>query len=269
MSGIVFMNTLRRNWRSGLYWGIGIALLGVYAIVVIPNVDMLNQYAQLAESMPPLLLQAFGISDVSSMATPSGFLGFAFFGYALLILAAYVVIAGLNVTANEEDRGIMDITLSLPIPRWRVVLERFLAYTLIVVVILVLTFLGMWGATLSTTTLSFDIGRMAEGILNMVPSTLLMLAFTVFAGTLMRTRGGAAAVATAFVIVSYFVNFLGSAASGSAAAALQAISFFTYYGGNNIMSTGLNWGNIILLVAVTVVLTAGSLWFFERRDIGV
>lgn len=269
MSGVVFMNTLSRNWRAGLYWGIGIALLGVYAIVVIPNVDMLNQYAQLAQSMPPLLLQAFGIEDVSAMATPSGFLGFAFFGYALLILAAYVVIAGLNVTANEEDRGIMDITLSLPIPRWRIVLERFLAYTVLIIGILVVTFLSMWGATLTTTTLGFDIGRMAEGIVNMLPSTLLMLAATVFAGTVMRSRGAAAAVATAFVIVSYFINFLGSAASGSAAASLQAISFFNYYGGSDIMSTGLNWGNILLLVVVTVVLAVGSLWFFERRDVGV
>ncbi len=53
MTGVVFTDTLRRNWRTGLYWTIGIALLGVYIIAVIPNVDMLNQYATLVQTMPP------------------------------------------------------------------------------------------------------------------------------------------------------------------------------------------------------------------------
>ncbi len=269
MTGVVFRNTLNRNWRTGLYWGIGIALLGIYAILIIPNVDMLNSYAQLVQTMPPLLLQAFGVDDISSMTTPDGFLGFAFFSYALLILAAYAVIAGLNITANEEDRGIMDITLSLPIPRWRLVLERFLAYTVIVVAILALSFLGMWGATLTSNTLQFDVGRMALGILNMMPSVLLMLAFTALAGTVMRSRSGAAALAAGFVIVSYFIDFLGKAASESAAGSLRLISFFNYYNGSDIMTTGLNAGNFALLSVVMVVFAVGALWFFQRRDVGV
>src|SRR3954466_12868953 len=103
MTGVVFMNTLRRNWLNGLYWAIGIALLGVYIIVVVPNVDMLKQYADLVKTMPPLLLQAFGASASADITTPAGFLGFGFFSYILLVIAAYSVVAGLNVTANEED----------------------------------------------------------------------------------------------------------------------------------------------------------------------
>ena len=187
----------------------------------------------------------------------------------LLVLAAYAVIVGLNVTANEEDRGIMDVTLSLPIPRWRLVLERFLAYALILVMILTLTFLAMWGVKQTTPSIDFDMARLIGGIFNLLPSSLLVLAFTVFAGTLLRSRGTAAAVAAGFVIASYFIDFLGKAASDSAAAALRAISFFSYYNGGDIMTAGLNWGNVILLLVVTVVLALGALWFFERRDIGV
>ena len=57
MTGVVFMHTLRRNWLTGLYWAIGIAILGAYIIVVIPNVDMLKQYADLVKTLPPLMLQ--------------------------------------------------------------------------------------------------------------------------------------------------------------------------------------------------------------------
>jgi ABC-2 type transport system permease protein len=268
MTGVVFTDTLRRNWRTGLYWAIGIALLGVYIIAVIPNVDMLRQYADLVKTMPPLLLQAFGMDEGANIATPAGFLGFGFFGYVLLVFAAYSVIAGLNVTANEEDRGILDVTLSLPIPRWRLVLERLLAYTLILVLILVLTYASMWVVKQSST-VEIDMGLLAQGVFNLLPSSLLVLAFTAFAGTLLRSRGAAAGVAAAFVIVSYFVDFIGGAASGSAAASVRAISFYSYYNGGDVMTNGLDAGSVILLLVVTLVFAAGALWCFERRDIGV
>jgi ABC-2 type transport system permease protein len=268
MTGVVFTDTLRRNWRTGLYWAIGIALLGVYIIAVIPNVDMLEQYASLVQTMPPLLLQAFGMDEAANIATPAGFLGFGFFGYVLLVLAAYGVIAGLNITANEEDRGILDVTLSLPIPRWRLVLERLLAYTLILALILLISFVSMF-AVKQTSAVDIDMGLLAQGIFNLLPSTLLVLAFTAFAGTILRSRGAAAAVSAAFVIISYFIDFIGGAASDTVAAAARVVSFYSYYNGSDVMTKGLDVGSVILLLAVTLVLGAASLWCFERRDIGV
>lgn len=35
------------------------------------------------------------------------------------------------------------------------------------------------------------------------------------------------------------------------------------------MSTGLQWGNILVLVVAAVALLAAGTWFFERRDIGL
>lgn len=269
MSGIVFTNTLRRNWKQIIYWGIAFALMGFYVIAVVPDVDMLQQYADMVSNMPPLLMQAFGFKDAAQLATPEGFLGFGFFGYMLLVLAAYAVFAGLSVTTNEEDRGIMDVLLSLPIPRWRVVLERFLAYTVIIIGILAVAFAGLWGATLSTQGLNLDTGRLFEGVVNMLPATLLVLAFTVLAGTVARSRGLAVAAATIFVVASYFIDFIGSAASGTAAANLRVLSFYSWYDGSQIMYTGLQWDRVVLLIAVAAVMAAGSLWFFERRDIGL
>ena len=35
------------------------------------------------------------------------------------------------------------------------------------------------------------------------------------------------------------------------------------------MVGGLNVGSVALLLAVTAALVAGTLWFFQRRDVGV
>lgn len=268
MTGVVFLNTLQRNWKSALYWGIGIAMLGVYVLVALPNVDVLQQYAGLITSMPPALLAALGITDTAQIATPEGFLAIGFFGYIMLVLAAYGVIAGLNITANEEDRGILDMVLSLPIPRWRVLLERFLAYTTLIILMLVITAVSMALVAQMNVGMEFNTGKMLQGIVNMLPATLTVLAFTTFIAVVVRSRGMAAAVAAGFVILSYFIDFIGNAASETAAAALRAFSFFRYYDGGQIMNTGLQWGNILILVVTAVVLVVGAVWFFERRDIG-
>ncbi len=269
MTGVVFMNTLRRNWRQILYWGLGIAILGYYVIVIVPNVDTLKQYADLFSRMPPIFIKAFGLSDVAQLATPGGFLGLAFFSYMLLITASYAVIAGLSVTANEEDRGILDVLLSLPIPRWRIIVERLLAYTLILIGMLALTFLGLWYGASNTPGLSLDIGRLFLATANLLPTTLLVLAFTVLVGTVARSRSLAIGAATVFVVASYFIDFIGASASGTFMDSLRAISFYSWYNGGQIMFTGLEWSRVLLPLAVTLVLAAGSLWFFDRRDVGL
>ncbi len=269
MTGVVFMNCLRRNWRQGVYWGLGIALMGYYIIAVVPNVDMLQQYADLMAKMPPLLMKSFGLNDAAQLTTPGGFIGFGFFSYMLLVTATYAVVAGLAVTTSEEDRGIMDVLLSLPIPRWHIIIERFLAYTLIIVLMLLLSFAGLWIGQVTTPGLSLDLGRMGEGVINLLPSTLLVLAFTVLVGALARSRSLAVAAAAVFVVASYFIDFIGAAASETAAASLRVVSFYSWYNGGQIMFTGLEWGRVLPLLALAVVMLMGSLWFFERRDVSV
>jgi ABC-2 type transport system permease protein len=267
MNGTIFMETLRRSWRQILYWGIGLGAYGLYASVIIPDTKMLKQYAEMIKSMPAVMIKMFGASDAAAIATPEGFLSFAYFSYALILLAVYAVTAGLNVTANEEDQGILDVVLSLPLPRWRVVLERTLAYAVIIIAIVTLAFAGLLIGVQSSA-LKVDPMKLLQSSANILPSALLILSFTVFCGTFFRRKGTATAVAAVFVIASYFINFIGESASGMAES-LRVISFFHYYDASGVMQNGLAWGNVILLVALAAVLVGGAVWFFQRRDVGV
>jgi ABC-2 type transport system permease protein len=268
MSGVIFAETLRRNWRQILYWGLGLAILGFYIMVVIPDVDALQQYAKLAENLPPALLKMFGAEDAAAIATPEGFVSFGYFGYTLLILAVYAVIAGLSVTANEEDEGIMDVLLSLPVPRWRVIVEKTLAYALIVVVIILLGLVGLWAGTQSSA-LQVNMARLVEGTINMIPSTLLMLVFTVFVAVVVRRKSTATAIVAAVIVASYFMTFIGEAVTNEIVQTLGKLSFFSYYASQDVIVNGLNLGNILLLLAATALFFVGSLWCFQRRDVGL
>jgi ABC-2 type transport system permease protein len=267
MTGVIFTHTLRKNWRQILYWGVGMALLGVYILALLPNVDMIEQYRRLFETLPPTLLAAFGMSDLDQLATPEGFISFAYFSYMMMIMSAYGVIAGMNVTAVEEDRGILDMLLSAPISRTQLVIEKCAAYIVIMLLIVLVSFSGFVIGSLFS--VPIDLGMMFAGSVNMFPGTLTVFGFTVFAGALFRRRGTALAVASGFVVVSYFIDFIGEAASDTVAAALRVISYYSYYGGGSFASTGFQWGNVALLTAAGVVLFFVGMLLFRRRDIGL
>jgi ABC-2 type transport system permease protein len=269
MTGVVFMETLRRHWRQAIYWGLAIGFLLFVNIVAIPTVDALEQMGELLETLPPVMLQMFGMSDTAYLATPEGYLASQTFALLLLILGAYAILGGLNVTANDEERGVMDSVLALPISRTRLILEKLLAYVLMALLVLLTLFLLTWLALILTPALVVDVGKVAAATLNAIPGTLVVLAFTVLMGAVIRRRGLALGLSALFLIVSYFVDNLGKAAGGSFLETIRPLSFHVYYDGINAMRDGLNGGNIVLLLLVAVILVALSLVAYQRRDVGI
>jgi ABC-2 type transport system permease protein len=250
-----------------LLWGFGIGLLGFVLTIVIPNIAALRQFQTLMTTMPALV-RALGMEDAAEIATPEGFISAGYFGRILLILAVYTVFAGLSVTVDEEDQGIMDVLLSLPLPRWRIVLEKFAAHVLMLIVIISMGFLGLYLSGL-TSPIQVDTEKLAISSVNVLPSALLMLSFTMFVGTLFRRKSQATAVAASLIIGSYVIEFTGSLASDSLIASFRPLSFFTYYDNAHVMRNGLNAGGVVLLLGLTVIFVIASVWAFQRRDIGI
>jgi ABC-2 type transport system permease protein len=271
MTGAIFMETLRRGWRPMLYWGLALAFMFALQIVIVPDVDAIQQMADLMATLPPFLMQAFGVSnDMAYMATPEGYLAFQLFNTAFLIIfSVYGVVVGMNVTANDEDKGILDVVMSLPIKRERLVLERLLAYALLAIGVVLLTLLGTLLGIMVTPALAVDTGKIALGMLSFIPGTLLTLAFTAMVGTLVRRRGMAMALAAGFLVLSYFIDVLGRSATDTLLNTLRVLSYYSYFDGATIMQQGVNIGNMLVLLAATIVFAAVSIWAFQRRDIGV
>jgi hypothetical protein len=112
-------------------------------------------------------------------------------------------------------------------------------------------------------------GKIIAATFAMLPASYAVLAFTLFIATVVRRRGMAIALASIFVIGSYFIDTIGRAAPNTVVDSLRAISFFAYYDGTGVMQYGLSWANMVVLLVATAVLTAGGIWFFQRRDVGL
>ena len=268
MNGIVIGNTLRTSWKQILYWGLGLGALGLYIDFIASSPDIISGYAELFKTMPPALLQAFGASDVALFTTSEGWIVSIFVSEAAIFLSVFAVMAGLNITANDEQSGVMDVVLSLPISRTAYMLERWIGYALIGLAIILLTAAITVGGVVGMN-IEAPSDVIFASILNLYPSMLLVMTVTSLLATVMRRRALAIGLSAAFVIVSYLFNAIGAAAGGAAADLMESLSYFSYVHGEAfVLGTYDPMNTVLVLVAVAIGFGL-SLKMFVSRDIGI
>ena len=268
MIGSVFVETYRQTWKQMLYWGLGLASLGLLVVLMVPLFDM-QDMKELLESFPPFVLAVIGVgSDLEVFATNEGFVAVGFFGKSALIFAVYPVVMGMRITADDEDSGIMDVLLSLPVQRMQLVVEKFAAYAVSIVGVVAMIYLGMhFGTAISGVEL--DMNKLTEVIFYLVPVMIFVMAVTMCIAAVARRRQMALGIVTAFVIASFMLQTIGAMAEDTIAEPISRISFFTYYNAAIIMTDGFVWAHIIGLAGLSLVLLFFSLYRYEQRDIGV
>ena len=268
MNGAILQNTLRASWKQALYWGLGMGILGLYITVIASSSEILEGYANLLGTIPPAILRAFGMGDARLLTTAEGWIVTIFATEAALILSIYAVMAGLRIAANEEQAGIMDITLSLPLSRTQFIVERSIASALIsLAIILCCIFFPVMGIVMLN--MEADTAKVIASILNIYPGLLLITAVTSLLAALMRRRAAAIGLAAAFVIGSYVLDILGQAVSGTFAALLQNLSFFHHVNGEAIVLDAFNPLTPLAMLAVVLICFGLSVMIFNRRDIGL
>ena len=266
--GVILSNTLRTSWKQVLYWGLGMGVLGVYIVFISSNSDIIEGYAKLFESLPPALLQAFGASDAALFSTTEGWVVAIFVSEAALILSIQAVAAGLNVAANEEQSGIMDMIMAMPISRTQFIVEKTIAYALILLGI-ILCCVAFPVLSLIAFGVDADIGAVAASILNLYPGLLLVTVVTSLLTTILRRRSVAIGLAAAFVIGSYVFNVIGNSASGAIADLMQQLSFFYHASGEAVITGAFEPTGTIGVIVIVVLCFAASISMFNRRDLGL
>jgi len=97
----------------------------------------------------------------------------------------------------------------------------------------------------------------------------MLLAFTVLVGAVMRRRQVALGIVTGFVLGSYMLYTFGSMVQGGIATVFNTLSFFSYFDVNAIAQHGASLSHIVVLLVAAVLMLGGSLWSFQRRDVGL
>ena len=244
--------------RSLWAWGVPLGLMSAFIVAIFPSVE--SSISKAVQGYPQGLKEAFGISELSnveqylqaemlSLIVP----------LALGYLAVRAVASGLTGAAES---GRLDVLLSAPVSRRRLVAAGFLATAVELAGVLLLTgALTGLGSILAGAGL--DAGRAAAGFANVWPLALLFAGLgIVAAGFSLRTSVVTGSVAGVLVGM-YVLDLVGRLDPDLDS--VRYLSVFRYYG--NAIEDGIEPRAFLGVTLAACALAAIGAWLFERRDL--
>jgi len=260
----VFAKTLRDARRGVLWWSLGLAGLAAMMVAVYPSVRDNPSLDKLLESYPEALRGVIGFGGELDYSSGAGYLGIELFSFMVpLLLIVVTVAAGAGAVAGEEERGTLDLLLSTPVSRRRLVVEKLGALVVEVVVLGAVLWLAL--------VVGSNAGDLGVSAAHLGAATagavLLALGFGTIAllvGAASGRRSRAIAVAAAGAVAAYLVDSLASLSS--VLEALQPASPFYHYSASDPLRHGLQAEHAAFLVAVVVAAAVLAVVAVERRD---
>ncbi len=265
----VFLKTLRDMRTALMWWMVGMFAFSLYYMAMYPTFEDNNADMQkMMDSMPQGVKALFGMEDID-MTSVEGFIAMEAYGFFFpLMLLAFAVPYGAGLIGSEEDNTTFDLLLTVPKPRWQIVLEKYAAlllFTLLVAVVAVS--LGFLVGGLLAGIDHFPLGKIVLGAFNMVPLILFFASLALFLTGLRRGRGLALGGVLGIAAATYLIDSIAQVID--IPKWMQYLSPWYYYSGRTVMQDGLNVGYVALLLGLSALLVGLGVWGFERRDVGV
>jgi ABC-2 type transport system permease protein len=250
--------------RFLLGWTLAIVVVGCGYAAFWPTFED-PEIAALMENYPSALLEAINYTEIT---TPAGYLSATVYGLVVAVLMlVFSVTVGTRVVAGEEEAGTLDLTLSHPVSRRSLALQRVGAFVLAVLGIVTVFWVAILVVSGPAHFDTIPAGRLAAMHLHLA-------AFAVLFGTLTFAVGAATGRRAAALAVGAGAGVLGYAMSGLLPQVdglewVRDWSPFTWLNGSQPLAEGLDPGDLAIMLGLSVVFVLLGTLAFERRDLAV
>jgi len=262
----VFLKSLRDLRRGFVWWSVGLVGMSAMMVSVYPSVRDNAALNKLVQDYPDALKGFFGFGGELDYTSAAGYLGVELFSLVVPLLLLIAAIAtGSGAIAGEEDRDTLDLLLSLPVSRTRLVLEKLGALVAEVLGLGFVVWLSLWIGALAV---GMEIGaaKLAAATVDAVALAVAYGAIALLAGCVTGKRGLAIGITAAAAVAAYLVNSL--APLVGALDAVKQLSPFYHYAIQNPLRAGLDPFHVLVLLAIAATAAAASVLAFRRRDLG-
>lgn len=252
----------RRRGLTG--WAIGLAAYTVLIVSFYPMIRDSASMAQAIEEYPDAMKEFLGGEASFNMSSGPGFLNAELYSVMLpILLSVFAIGFGASMGADQRS-GVMDLLLSHPISRGRIVVEKVIAMVAGVSGLATVVF-----ATVIAAGLVIDLGI---GISNLVAATVGVVLLVSLHGLIAMAVGAAtgrrsAAIGTATTLLAAGYVFSGL---GGLVDWLEPVRSLTpYYRaiGTSPLLNGWAIGSLAYLLALGGAILFATMVLFERRDI--
>ena len=265
MLKLLYYELRARRWAM-IGWGLGLAFFAGYIIIL---------FEDFAEQLEAFNFEDIAIyellGDFGDFSTFSGFVSAEVLIFLPVLLGIYAIVNGTGTLAGEEDSGRLEPIIALPIPRWKLVITKWLALAITITVILAVvalsTVVAFYALPDSVNTGTVEAADLAIATLAAWPIIMFFGTLGLFLGAFFPTRRSATVTATIVLVVSYFGNNLAGLINF-----LEDINFlfpFKYYNGRETLLNGVIVTDTLIILAASAILLVLAVVAFQRRNITV
>lgn len=258
----ITLRTLRDQRRALLLWGIAVAAISGMYIALYPTMGATGEMEALIENMPEAMVTAFGYDQIG---TAGGWMTSTVYGLiGPVLLLVFAVGNGARLAGQEED-GSLELELTAPVERQRLLAERLAALVIGIAVLV-----GVVAAVTFALNAAQDQGVPAVNVWAGVAGLFLLVVgfatLALAAGAITGRRSIALAVGGGVAVVAFVFDALGPTVEADW---MTAVSPFSWYLGENPLLDGFDVGGLLLLAVVPVVAATAAFVVFSRRDLMV
>lgn len=263
----LFIRTLKdKKMITFVYILSAVALLWMYVSFFPSFKDQTASIDSLMKSFPESLMKAFNV-DVNSFGTIEGFISSEQFSFVWPILMIFMTVSmAASFLAGEIEKGTSEILLSLPQPRWKIFISRYLVGFSILIVF---TFLSIYAIIPLAN--AYDISVKNANI-----STMALLSFcfsisvyslSMFFSALFSDKGKVFFLSGAVLVGMYVLNIISALKTNLVD--LKYYSFFYYFNPAKalIYNSVDHWAYIVFISFSLLFILLGLLVFTKRDAI--
>lgn len=256
----------RRRSIFGWAGGLGLLLIATFAAWPAMSADPIALQG-LVDAIPRDMLAMTGISDPEFLSTAAGFVSSRTYqSIGPVVMIVFTIGAVSALVSKEEQRGVLDVVLSTPRSRRRVLIGKAGAIAVLTALIAAVLAVSAMTANIIWST-DIEIMHILAANTGLAALGLFFGGLALALWSLLPSGGSAIGVTAGVAVAAYLLNGIGSLVDGLAS--IRTMSpFYWYLGDIPPLSHGPSAGYLVLIVGALAT-TAFATWRFESRDLAV
>jgi len=241
--------------------------LALYALMIVSSFPSVakNQQALLQywDSFPETMKKFLGTQELS-IGTFEGFISLEYMLAWQMILIAFAIALATRLT-KETEEGTMELILSYPISRFKLIFSKFVAAASLIIGLSFLSSIILYLLTFMNEA-AISLGRLME--VSLVSSALFLafLGIGFFVSAIFNERGKAIAILVGLLVFSYLIDVFANI--WNRVKDFHFLSLFKYANMENILKDStIDPKNLLILFGVGLIGFILAAIIFQRKDI--
>ena len=256
----VLWSVLAAQRRSWALWGLALAVIAAIYIGFYPSLGG-DAMDELVESLPDDLVVALGYDQIGSAGGWVSQTVYALLGPVLLLV--HGISNGARLFAGEERDGTIELELTAPVSRTRILAERAMALWVAQAGLVAVITVVSW---VLVTALDMDVAidRLLAGSTGLLALTGGFASLALGLGAATGRWGWAVAGPAGLAVVAFMFDALGPVADQPW---MTSVSPFSWYLGAEPLLDGFDPGGLVRLAGLTVIGLGIGFGALPRRDL--